>query len=105
MEFIDFNKSNFCHPLDVSVVEEMISGLDGEDKLLFEAEKSERIFIKNLVIARKELGLTQSELAKKTGLTQQVISNIEKCGRKPTLTNLIRYLLGLGLDINSIFNL
>ena len=55
-----------------------------------------------LVRLRKEQKLTQKELAKRTGLTQQVISNVEKMDRKPTLPNLIRYLLGLGININDL---
>ena len=37
-------------------------------------------------------------------IIQQVISSFEKCDRKPTLPNLIKYLLGLGIDINKLFN-
>uniref|UniRef100_UPI0032DB301F helix-turn-helix domain-containing protein n=1 Tax=Clostridium perfringens TaxID=1502 RepID=UPI0032DB301F len=60
-------------------------------------------FIKNLVLERKKRGLSQRDLAYKSGLTQQAISSLEKCDRKPTLTNLIKYLLGLGIDINILF--
>ena len=102
MELIDFDKSTFCQPANLKVLDDLISELDEEEKLLFEVKQTERKFIQNAIKIRKELGLTQSELARKTGLTQQVISNIEKCGRRPTLTNLIRYLRGLGLDINNI---
>lgn len=61
-------------------------------------------FIKKLIATRKSNELSQKELAERTGLTQQAISSIEKLDRKPTLLNLIKYLLGLDIDINSIFN-
>lgn len=64
----------------------------------------ERNFIENLVKERKSKGISQTELAKKSGLTQQAISSIEKYSRKPTLPNLIKYLFGLGIDINNLFS-
>ncbi len=73
-----------------------------QNKILYEKEV-EMKFVKNLVKERIKLGLTQKELAFRTGLTQQAISSLEKCDRKPTLTNLIKYLIGLGIDINKIF--
>lgn len=82
----------------------IIEDLDSEEKKLFHEKEVEMKFIKNLVRERKKKGLSQKELAYKTGLTQQVISSFEKCDRKPTLSNLIKYLLGLGIDINKLFN-
>ncbi|EJT5915413.1 helix-turn-helix transcriptional regulator (plasmid) [Clostridium perfringens] len=78
--------------------------LDPYQKKSYEAKEIELKFIKRLIDTRKSNGLSQKELAERTGLTQQAISSIEKCDRKPTLLNLIKYLLGLGIDINSIFN-
>lgn len=95
--------SNVCIPLDMNELNMEINQLDEESKFLFNSYEIETKFINNLINRRKDMGLTQAELAKKTGLTQQVISNIEKCGRKPTLINLIRYTMGLELDINDIF--
>ena len=74
-----------------------------EIKQISEAKQVEKEFILNLVNLRKKQKITQKELAKKTGLTQQVISNIEKIDRRPTTINLIRYLLGLGININKLF--
>lgn len=82
----------------------MIEDLDSEEKKLFNEKEVEMKFIKNLVRERKKKGLSQRDLAYKTGLTQQVISSFEKCDRKPTLPNLIKYLLGLGININKLFD-
>ena len=91
--------------IDIESLMIAVESLSNEEKILLEAKEIEREFIIKLINVRKEKGITQKELAKKTGLTQQVISTIEQCGRRPTLTNLIRYLIGLDLDINKIFNL
>ena len=90
--------------IDIESLMSAVESLSNEEKILLEAKEIEREFIIKLINVRKEKGITQKELAKKTGLTQQVISTIEQCGRRPTLTNLIRYLIGLDLDINKIFN-
>ena len=91
--------------IDIESLMSAVESLSNEEKILLEAKEIEREFIIKLINVRKEKGITQKELAKKTGLTQQVNSTIEQCGRRPTLTNLIRYLIGLDLDINKIFNL
>lgn len=90
--------------LDIEFLNREKENLDEEEQLLFRVKQIEREFISGLVILRKKQKITQKELAKKTGLTQQVISNIEKMDRKPTLTNLIRYLLGLGINITDLLN-
>lgn len=89
--------------IDIESLMKAVESLSNEEKILLEAKEIERAFIIKLISVRKEKGITQKELAKKTGLTQQVISTIEQCGRRPTLTNLIRYLMGLDLDINIIY--
>lgn len=76
---------------------------DKEIILLQDIYEVEKRFVNNLKNRRKELNMTQEELAKKTGLSQQVISDIENHERKPTLINVIRFLRGLELDINDIF--
>lgn len=80
-----------------------IKNFNKEERFLFESKQIEREFIMSLVRLRKEQNITQKELAKKTGLTQQIISKIEKMDRKPTLLNLIKYLLGLDININDLF--
>lgn len=84
-------------------IEKEISKLSKSEKILFEAISSEREFIQNLTKERKEKGITQEELSRITGLTQQTISLIERGKRKPTLLNLILYTNGIGLNLNNIF--
>lgn len=59
-------------------------------------------FVNNLVNERKHKGMTQMDVAKKTGLRQQVISSIELT-HKASLQNAIKYLVALDIDINKLF--
>lgn len=77
--------------------------LNEKGRLLVRAKRIEREFAQTLIEIRKDKGLTQSDIAKKTGLTQQAVSKLEQCNRMPTLPNLIRYLLGLDIDLNEVF--
>lgn len=100
----DFKNSGACTKGNADELQNIIGNLNEEEMLLFKIKTIELEFAKNLIRLRKEKGFTQSDMAKRTGLTQQAISTLEKCDRKPTLPNLIRYLLGLDIDINRIFN-
>lgn len=63
----------------------------------FEAECKLR---KELAEARKARNMTQKELQKRSGLTQQVISRIEKDNEiSPSLKNLIKYVNAIGYEI------
>jgi len=55
---------------------------------------------RELIDARKREDLTQAELQKKTGLTQQTISRIETNHEiSPSLRNLIKYVGALGYEL------
>lgn len=47
---------------------------------------------------RVECGITQSDLAKKSGLTASMISKIESQHSVPSLKSFLKYLRGLDLD-------
>lgn len=53
---------------------------------------------KELIAMRKAENLTQSDVAKVTGLSQQAVSRIEK-GTGATINSLIKYLSGIGYGI------
>lgn len=89
--------------LTLKELNKIVNNLSNEEKFDFICKEEEIKFIKNLVTYRKNKGISQRELAKITGLTQQAICSLEKLDRKPTLLNLIKYLKGLGLNINKIF--
>lgn len=56
----------------------------------YEALQPERDITMALVNARKEAGLTQAELSKKTGISQADISRLENGSRNPSLALLNR---------------
>ena len=56
-------------------------------------------FIQSLVRLRNEKGLTQKEVAEKSGLTQQMVSRIEIIDYSPTLKNLLKYINAIGAII------
>lgn len=56
--------------------------------------------MKSVVRIRKELGLTQKDISKRSGLTQQMVSRMEKVNNSPTLNNFLKYLNALGLEVN-----
>ena len=51
---------------------------------------------KNIAYYRKTLGLTQAELAEKTGIRQSNISRIESGAASPTIDTLARLAEGMG---------
>lgn len=75
-----------------------------KNNFLYDVEDIEFRLIENLVTERKKKKLTQQEISKITGMSQQAISRIEKYGNKPSLKNLIKYIKALDIDINVIFN-
>jgi DNA-binding XRE family transcriptional regulator len=74
---------------------------DPELRRKFDAEQREFEFRLKLARARKEKNFTQNKLKEATGLTQQVISRIEKGtdNRSPTLRTLLRYVDALGYEL------
>jgi Predicted transcriptional regulators len=81
-----------------------IKEMDSMSKFLYDVEDIEYRLIENLVAERKRKNLTQLDISKITGMSQQAISRIEKYGNRPSLTNLLKYMKAIKLDINSIFS-
>jgi transcriptional regulator with XRE-family HTH domain len=52
--------------------------------------------IESLVLARKERGLTQTEVAARMETTQSTVSNFERIGGNPTLGTIQRYARAVG---------
>lgn len=80
-----------------------IEKMDSESKFLYEVEEDHYKLIENLVKQRKIRNMTQEDISNITGMSQQAISRIEKYGHTPSLTNLLKYMRALNLDINRIF--
>jgi|GEM_PF-394176 len=87
------------HKIDTQMIIEEKCKNDAEFKEAYNTVKKEYSIIREVVKARKELGLTQENLAKKIGVKQQVISRFEQEKHIPTLDSFIRILDGIGLEI------
>ena len=80
-------------------MEEILS-TNPKAKKAFEQFEAECKLRRALADARKNQNMTQSELKELTGLTQQVISRIEKNNEiSPSLKNLIKYVNAIGYEL------
>jgi len=85
--------------IDVKKTIDTTLSKDPELKQMWEDSRTEYRILGELVKLRKEKGLTQTELARKTGNKQQVISRIENKENSPTLKTLCTLLDVLEYDI------
>ncbi|HBV95854.1 MAG: hypothetical protein JL50_04350 [Peptococcaceae bacterium BICA1-7] len=87
------------HKIDAQMIIEEKCKNDSNFKEAYATVKKEYCIIREVVRARKEMGLTQENLAKKIGVKQQVISRFEQEKHIPTLDNFIKILDGIGLEL------
>ena len=76
---------------------------DENFKKEYELIQPEMEIIKTLVAARKEQNMTQSDLAKVTGINQADISKLENGNRNPSLNMLKKLAEGLGMQLKIEF--
>ena len=69
----------------------------------WERSKPEYEVMKLLVEARSEMGMSQSELARRTGIKQPNISRLERGVCSPTLDTLAALAHGLGKELQVSF--
>lgn len=70
-----------------------------EFKKVYSEIDAEYELIREVISMRKEAGISQSKIAKESGLKQQFVSRIETVGSSPTLRNFLKYIDGAGLKI------
>ena len=68
-----------------------------------EALEPEFSIIQAMIDARKASGLTQKELAEKTGIAQADISKVENGSANPSLRTLRRLAAGMGMQLKLEF--
>ena len=85
--------------IDVAQVINDKKNTDSEFKELWDNSRTEYKVLGELIRLRKEKGISQVELAKKSGCKQQVISRIEKRENSPTLKTLCSLADVLDVDI------
>ena len=88
--------------VNVSRVIEDKRTTDPEFDELWNSSRTEYKVLGELIKLRKEKGISQAELAKKTGYKQQVISRIEKRENSPTLKTLCSLADVLDVDIRFV---
>ena len=76
---------------------------DPEFREEYEALQPEHAIIQAIINARKQSGLTQKELSKRTGIAQGDISKIEKGNANPSLKTLRRLAEGMNMKLKIEF--
>ncbi|NPV72327.1 MAG: helix-turn-helix transcriptional regulator [Pelotomaculum sp.] len=76
--------------IDITKIIKQKCNSDPEFKKAYQQASAELDLIAQIIKTRKEKGLTQKELANKAGLTQQMVSRIEKRECAPNYRNLIK---------------
>ena len=76
---------------------------DPDFKKEYEALRPEAAIIQAMINARKASGITQKELAEKTGITQGDISRLENGTANPSLKTLQRLASGMGMTLKVEF--
>ena len=69
----------------------------------YEALEPEFAIVQAMIDARKKTGLTQTELAERTGITQGDISKIERGNANPSLSTLKRLAAGMNMRLRLEF--
>ena len=88
--------------IDVKKKIEHLRENDSEFKEAWDSSRTEYRILGELIRLRKERGISQVELAKKTGHKQQVISRIEKKESSPTLKTFCALADELDVDIRLV---
>ncbi|MBE6106813.1 helix-turn-helix domain-containing protein [Anaerovibrio lipolyticus] len=73
-------------------------------KAEYDALEDEFVIIQAIIDARKKSGLTQKELAERTGIAQADISKLENGNANPSLRTLKRLAAGMGMKIKLEFS-
>lgn len=76
---------------------------DPEIRAEYEALEPEFAIIQAMIDARKASGLTQKQLAEKTGIAQSDISKLEHGNANPSLRTLQRLAHGMGMKLKVEF--
>ena len=76
---------------------------DPEIRQEYEALQPERAIIQAFIDATIEKGLTQKELAERTGIAQGDISKLERGNANPSIRTLQRLAAGMGMSLQVKF--
>lgn len=76
---------------------------DPEFKAEWDALQPECALVQAMIDARKRTGMTQQQLAEKTGISQSDISKFETGGGNPSIKTLQRLAAGMGMILQVEF--
>lgn len=76
---------------------------DPELKAEYDALEPEFSIMQAMIDARRSVGLTQKQLAERTGIAQSDISKLESGNANPSLRTLRRLAAGLGMQVQVKF--
>lgn len=76
---------------------------DPEFKAEWDALQPEHALVQAMIDARKRTGMTQQQLAEKTGISQSDISKFETGGGNPSIKTLQRLAAGMGMILQVEF--
>ena len=76
---------------------------DPEFRAEYEALEPEFAIVQAMIDARRKTGLTQKQLAERTGIAQSDISKFETGGGNPSLRTLQRLAAGMGMVLHIEF--
>lgn len=76
---------------------------DPEFRAEWDALQPTMAFVQAMIDARRTTGLTQKQLAEKTGIAQSDISKLETGGGNPSLKTLQRLAAGMGMVLHIEF--
>lgn len=85
----------------VNVKQEIYKRLENDNELkkAYDSAQHEYEVVRQLVKIRNEMGFSQSDVARQSGLTQQMVSRIEVVDNSPTLRNFMKYIDSMDLEI------
>ena len=81
---------------------ELVGGLQSVSESEKQRIKMMARLVESIVDRRKELGLTQEEVALRAGIRQSAVARLEGGGAIPRLDTLVKIAIGLGLDLQFI---
>lgn len=87
---------------DVKELEEDINNFSDDEKYLFDCLQDSRKFRDRIYKKRKEMELTERDLANKADVKAFEVKAVEK-GKSISILSLVKILKSLDLDINKIF--
>lgn len=88
--------------IDVTKIINQKCNSDPKFKKAYQQASAELDLIAQIILTRKEKGMTQKDVADKTGLTQQMVSRIENRECSPNYRNLVKIVSALDAKIQLV---